>query len=97
MVDYIQKPIDEKQIRDAIQKATGRAQNERIDTTKIQTKKVQTGKGNGHKENEEQKEIMFGIFIEDFQTVLKKNYNGSVEVLHVSGGASDTQPHTICT
>ncbi|KMW14511.1 response regulator transcription factor [Enterocloster citroniae] len=81
VVDYIQKPIDEKQIRDAIQKATGRAQNERIDTTKIQTKKVQTGKGNGHKENEEQKEIMFGIFIEDFQTVLKKNYNGSVEVL----------------
>ena len=67
VVDYIQKPIDEKQIRDAIQKATGRAQNERIDTTKIQTKKVQTGKGNGHKENEEQKEIMFGIFIEDFK------------------------------
>lgn len=65
VVDYIQKPIDEKQINDAIQKATG---------------KVQKGTVTGRQRNEQQKQIMFGIFIEDFHTVLKKNYNGSVEV-----------------
>lgn len=66
VVDYIQKPIDENQIREAVQKATGR---------------VQTGNFSHIHEKAQQEEVMFSIFIEDFPDLLKKNYNGSVELL----------------
>ncbi len=66
VIDYIQKPIDEKQLREAIEKATGR--------------KVEDNETVNEKIKNKRDGVVFGIFIEGFEEILKKNYNGSVEL-----------------
>ncbi|MBS6196339.1 MAG: helix-turn-helix domain-containing protein [Clostridiales bacterium] len=65
VVDYIQKPIDEKQIKTAIQKVAG---NWNMGTAKERAPIVEKGQ-------------VFGIFIEDFAEILKKNFNNSLDLL----------------
>lgn len=64
VIDYIQKPIDEKQIRDAVKKATGM--------------EVRNGKKN--KTAEKQDRAICGVFVEEFPKILKNNFNNSLEL-----------------
>lgn len=67
VVDYIQKPIDERQIKETIMKITG---EERYFN---ECRKL--------KQDEIQEATVCGIFLDDFNEILNKNYNGSLEML----------------
>ena len=67
LVDYIQKPIDERELKSAIRKIAGDRQL------------VFAGNGENekHKGNKKASGVLCGVFVENLKDVLKKNFNSS--------------------